>query len=449
MSRFLGCLVPVALLLVATYSQAQTITTFPFDQTTSWVYPDSRFSIGAEGDIWFVLGEPLRLMRIHEGQLGCAYETATYGQWYVDVIVAPDGTMYIDNFQYEFSLEPGITGTGVIQPSFAWHIILFKGTIDANGRMFCVVGPAIWQDPYDYNIYELYRNASYQCRIILRNINSIVPVSAEEFWIVNAYSAPHHHPPPSLLRLNLDTGQVEASYTIGGGAPDLFAKDSEGRLWMAEENIAYFDGESFVAFARPPEGARGQYRSVSLAADGAVWAVLCLSTPPPFEWDVVRFNGDQRRFFTPQDGLLASGIPWPPLIDYDGNVWVMHYDGISMISDGGWPPMRLMLHPAETPESISVEAQVINNGPVVGVVIYLALEMNGQLLFWPSWQPAPCPVQVNLRPGHNQTATIISAPRSSIPPGSYTFWGCMTGRNTQKLIGPLDRKFESLTIRVN
>ncbi|MBN2208392.1 MAG: hypothetical protein JW759_03765 [Candidatus Coatesbacteria bacterium] len=449
MSRFLGCLVPVAFVVAAAWSQAQTITTFPFDETASWVDPDSHFSIGAEGDVWFILTEPLRLMRIHEGQLECVYETATYGHWYVDVIVAPDGTMYIDNFQYEFSLEAGVTGTGVIQPSFAWHIILFKGTIDASGRMFCVVGPAISQDPYDYNIYELYRKASYQCRIILSDISSIVPASAEEFWIVNAHSAPHHHPPPSLLRVNLDTGQVEAIYTIAAEATRLFARDSEGRLWMAYDEIAYFDGESFVVFAMRPEDTYGQYLSLSLAAGEAVWAVLCLSTRPDYEWDVVRFSGDQTRVFTAEDGLLPSEMPWPPSIDYDGNVWIMSYDGVSMISNGGWPPMRLMLHRLDTPESISVEAQVINNGPVVGVDVYLALQMNGQLLFWPNWQPAPCPVQVNLRPGHNQTATIISAPRSSIPPGTYTFWGCMTGRNTHKLIGPLDRKFESLTIQID
>ena len=123
--------------------------------------------------------------------------------------------------------------------------------------------------------------------------------------------------------------------------------------------------------------------------------------------------------------------------------------GLSRITDGGWPPMRISLNRMETPESIAVEAQVINNGPVVGVDVYVALELDGQLLYWPNWQPAPSPVQVNLRPGHNQSATIISAPRASIPPGTYTFWACMTGRNTSKLIGPLDRKLEVLTIEVD
>ena len=110
--------------------------------------------------------------------------------------------------------------------------------------------------------------------------------------------------------------------------------------------------------------------------------------------------------------------------------------------------MRLMLREVATEGTIAVEAQVINNGPVVGVDVYIALEMNGQLLYWPNWQPEPHANQVNLRPGHNQTATIIEMSRASIPPGTYTFRGCMTGRNTSKLIGPIDRKFESVTVEV-
>ena len=39
-------------------------------------------------------------------------------------------------------------------------------------------------------------------------------------------------------------------------------------------------------------------------------------------------------------------------------------------------------------------------------------------------------------------------PRDSVPPGSYTVYGCMTGRNTQKLIGPIGRKFEAVVVEV-
>ncbi|MCD6328469.1 hypothetical protein J7M28_13080, partial [bacterium] len=168
---------------------------------------------------------------------------------------------------------------------------------------------------------------------------------------------------------------------------------------------------------------------------------------------VVRIQGDERRLFTTDDGLLTNYCRWPK-IDYDGRVWFFSANdegviGLSCISDGGWPPMRLMLHRMETPEGVAVEAQVINNGPVVGVDVYVAIELNGQLLYWPDWQPEPHANQINLSPGHNQTATIISAPRATIPPGAYKFWGCMTGRNTHKLIGPIDRKFESLTVEVD
>ena len=55
---------------------------------------------------------------------------------------------------------------------------------------------------------------------------------------------------------------------------------------------------------------------------------------------------------------------------------------------------------------------------------------------------------MNLSPGYNQTATIIDMPRASVPPGTYTVYGCMTGRNTQKLIGPIGRKFEAVVVEV-
>ena len=210
-------------------------------------------------------------------------------------------------------------------------------------------------EDYPYHIYQAEIGASCEYLMFVDHIASVIPVSVEQFWIVNAYSRPHSHPPARLQRLDLAALTVEESYSIGPiDAVHLFARDSENRLWMADVNIAYFDGESFLVFATPPEGTRGEYRGVSLAADGSVWADLWLRAPPSeSEWDVVRFEADGSKVYSAEDGLLASGIAWPPLIDYDGNVWVMHYDGISMISDGGWPPMRLILEKVETPETVS------------------------------------------------------------------------------------------------
>ncbi len=426
------------------------IATFPFSPPPSWVHPNSRLRVGPEGDIWFILSEPLRLMRIHESQLECMHEMPIYDLWDVDVAISPDGTIYIGNFQYEFTMETGITETGITRPSTTPTYYLKFAQLDGDGRMFCVY--YFWN--YDtlvaspFNIYELHRDASFECRMSVRHIASVIAVCTDEFWIVNAYHHPHYYPPASLMRLNLDTGQVEERHSDNRDelVGLLCARDYEGRLWMASEDITVFDGEEFSTFAQHDPYNREAYTELSIAADRTIWAVLAAETGP----GIVRFTGDERRVFNTDDGLLTDGSPCPPAIDYDGNVWIVStYQGISMISDGGWPPMRLMLHRMETPGSIAVEAQVINNGPVVGVDVYVALELNGQLLFWPSWQPTPCPVQVNLRPGHNQTATIISAPRSNIPPGAYTFWACMTGRGTQKLIGPLDRKFETLTVEVD
>ncbi|HUT02723.1 MAG TPA: hypothetical protein VM163_02395, partial [bacterium] len=139
------------------------------------------------------------------------------------------------------------------------------------------------------------------------------------------------------------------------------------------------------------------------------------------------------------------------IIDYDGNVWLSDRigAGLTRISDGGWPQMRLALNKLETPEAIAIVASVFNTQPVVGVDVYIACQIGASLLFYPKWTPEPSPVQINLYAGFNESATIIEMPKERIPAGSYTFWGCMTGRNTQKLIGPIDCKFEALTIQVD
>ena len=154
--------------------------------------------------------------------------------------------------------------------------------------------------------------------------------------------------------------------------------------------------------------------------------------------------------------LFTAQYVRPPVFGSSQDAWLGAYtgpmDGAPASHTGIYrvsTESRQELAHYASADGIAVEAQVINNGPVVGVDVYVALELNGQLLFWPNWQPEPSPVQVNLCPGFNESATIIEMPKASIPPGSYTFWGCMTGRNTQKLIGPLDRKFEALTIQVD
>jgi hypothetical protein len=449
-------------MFITTWSQAQTIDTFPLEE---WV-GTSSLHVGADGDIWFTLNEPQRLMHVVDDQIECAYDSGTQdvqdpGPY--DIAITPDGAIWLSHARKMYCPEAGFLDTDFELPvgnEYCWFAVRSPTLASCDCALYIV---ASWDSSFmgkgDDTIYELVRGAMPEIRY--RNgmgrlyLDSVLIVSSSECWAyASAYFGGSFW---ALWRINLEAGALDAEYGDPLGLP--CAKDSQGLLWLrVGPSIVTFDGESSSVFAEGHEEELW-YREPVLAADGAVWSVEAddYRSIGTNYFGISRFTDGQKRTFTVDDGLLSNWCD-NPVIDYDGRLWLLNREfvypyaraaGLSRITDGGWPPMRLMLNRLETPESIAVEAQVINNGPVVGVDVYLALQVNGQLLFWPNWQPAPSPVQVNLRPGHNQTATIISAPRSSIPPGTYTFWGCMTGRNTQKLIGPLDRKFESLAIQID
>ena len=432
---------------------AEIVDTFPCQGE----FATCGLQVGPSGDIWFILiDDQARLMRASDDAVQCVYDTGMVPSLY-DITVSPDGVIWLGEFRYIYSPEAGLYESGIQLPKeTSWFFLSGPGIIDANCRMFVTGLGGSEVDPgyRSCQIYEVGPGIAPELRYgqYYGGLDSILVVSATECWASYWWKGGG----AGLCRINLEAGAPEAFYSGLCGAPS--AKDSQGFLWLIDgPSIETFNGESLSVFAEGDE--RLWYRKPVLAADGAVWSAEAddyrdLGTT---FFGISRFAHGQKRTFTVEDGLLSNWCE-TPVIDYDGRLWVANAQwvnlyvtlvGLSRISDGGWPPMRLMLNRVDTPDSISVEVQVINNGPVVGVDVYIALQMNGQLLFWPNWQLAPSPVQVNLPPGHNQTATIISAPRSSIPPGTYTFFSCMTGRNTHKLIGPLDRKFESLTIEIN
>jgi len=426
-------------------AQADTVESFLLDPPR----PTSDLFVGPDGDVWFA--DQHGLMRLHDGAFErmCRFPGSP-GQ-VPQVTVSPSGIIYLENFQYQFASQGGLSETDVVQPLLGmWDTFSVEGIIDADERMFCT-----WH-PLDYNPYhsrnnvtcELYHGRAPQYRFTSYRVLGALPVSGHEFWMVTTYYKPHRPAAMTLWKMDLDQGRVEDAWDITFLANELNAKDSQGRIWMSGYRIVTMQREEITVFAGDPLLAE-YYYDVCLGADGAVWS-FCRSNIATDS--IVRFRGEDRSDFLISD-YFSGYVHRRSIIDYDGRVWLTEYSsegttGLANITDGGWPPMRLMLCEVATGGTVAVEAQVINNGPVVGVDVYVALELNGQLLYWPNWQPEPCPVQVNLRPGHNQTATITSAPRSSIPPGTYTFWGCMTGRATQKLIGPLDRKFETLTVEV-
>ncbi|HUT04320.1 MAG TPA: hypothetical protein VM163_10570 [bacterium] len=456
-----------ALLVISSCVMAQDEQVFTFNYS-EYV---SRLVVDAEGSIWFATCS--ELMRIRDGELETVYGLDDVLIYAPDVAISPDGAIYIDNCRYRYWPGGGLclTDYGQLEDDEP-HI---RAVFDAEGRVFCITfhvrqtypcptssyyyrkvrNPTFWEETA--TVWELVAGGAP----ILKSESSgwimgvPVIVSARECWLGCYESDVGFH----LAKLDLDRDETERFRLPPRlSLEDLWAKDSQGRLWMAYCGLGFFDGQEFRLEQPCPWDVC--YRTVALDAAGSLWTASLWGNRYPI--GITRFRGQDERTYTMEDGLLSNGSigvrlgsvgylrDRPLVIDYDGNMWIVSTnEGISMISDGGWPPMRLMLHRLETPAGIAVEAQVINNGPVVGVDVYVALELNGELLFWPNWQPEPYPVQVNLRPGHNQTATIISAPRARIPAGSYTFWGCMTGRNTQKLIGPLDRKFETLRIDVN
>ncbi|MBN1592418.1 MAG: hypothetical protein JW941_04090 [Candidatus Coatesbacteria bacterium] len=431
----------ICMLLLAGPIQSRVIDTFRFDYTPSAV---SRPVVGARGEIWLTSGNPNRLYRILEGELTCVYDADSELGGAPDITISPDGTVCIGNCKYFYLDDDSITLSNIEQPS---NGLYQPARFDADMKIFCVVEAAHpYSQPYfSFHLWEMGGSLGTRKLMDLSGCpaGDTLFISINECWVALFEDWTREC---MLQNMDLETGEVLGSFNMSA-APDasgfgLWARDSSGRTWLATPGIGSFDGVNFTTFAAGNYESEF-YRTVTLASDGAVWSNSWTISSPS---GVVCFRGGADVEYTTEEGLLSDRSLYPPLIDYDGNIWIASWEGLSCISDGGWPPMRLMLREVATEGTISVEAQVINNGPVVGVDVYIALQLNGQLLYWPNWTSEPHANQVNLRPGHNQTATIIEMPREQVPPGSYTFWGCMTGRNTQKLIGPIDRKFESVQV---
>ena len=412
-------------------------------------YIEQIMQIGPEGDVWLTIPMPQRLMRISGDQIECLFDSGIMTEWAPSLTFSPDGRLWIGFFEYTYSSDDGLHASEVrIPPPHADATSTFGASgppmIDADSRMYLLYNSTSFGKQSRSSVWEAWPRRDPARLFEAFTLDWPFLVYSGELW---ADVSTYRGDPSQLCEIDLDGGVVKAEYDLHYS---FDAKGSEGLYWFAGWNGVYtFDRQDISQYCSSGDGVQFNW-PMGLTADWTIWVAAFGE-----DWEprgVVRIQGDERRLFTTGDGLLTNSC-WRPKIDYDGRVWLFNENdegiiGLSRISDGGWPPMRLMLRQVKTEGTVAVEAQVINNGPVVGVDVYIAFEQDAQLLYWPSWQPEPCPVQVNLRPGHNQTATIISAPRAHIPPGTYTFWGCMTGRNTQKLIGPLDRKFETLTIEV-
>ncbi|MBN1591716.1 MAG: hypothetical protein JW941_00545 [Candidatus Coatesbacteria bacterium] len=428
-----------------------------------------NIALGPDGAIWLCPGDPPRILRISEGSIEDVQidgpDTFEY-EGPCHVAFAPDGVLWLAQ-------------NGSFPPPGMCHFYTFdardglsRAPIDADlSQEYC---EAIFFD-VDSELYAInYKWISRRDRISVMGSPELMPgMNYYRFWRLSGdspeaiFSAMDVSPAVAfgngcawlggysvniytgevlkggLFKLNPENGDVLENYTSHDGISDEASSprffDEIGRLWLVSgSEVLAFDGSQFEHLAHLGGNNPSFSDLLAMAEDGTVW--VCRDQA------VYRYHGDQMGAYTGADGLPPGAIH-DCTIDFDGNLWLMH-DGevLSRISYGGSPTTRLTLDSLETTDSIAIIANVFNTQQVVGIDVYIACQIEGSLVFYPNWTSEPAPTQLNLYAGFNETATIIEMPREQVPPGSYTFWGCMTGRNTQKLIGPIDRKFESVTV---
>ena len=193
--------------------------------------------VGADGDIWFTVNDPERLIRIHDSEMECVYDSGfSIGSAY-DVSISPEGQLYYHNLRYIYSPEHGIVPSGVIQPPYDYYTHTRVEGFDADMRMYCTE-----RGGFIYRMGCLWEMFVGQ-EAILRYSSDVVPshliVSLNESWWVSK---------GLLWKRDLETGDGTwfsqgSRYSLG-----LYAKDCLGRLWLSTDDIVIFDGEDFDTF---------------------------------------------------------------------------------------------------------------------------------------------------------------------------------------------------------
>ena len=125
-------------------------------------------------------------------------------------------------------------------PSSEYGYIKCPGTIDVDGRMFCVVAESNYMASSTDHVFEMYRDAPPEERTSLHSV-SMLAISSDEFWFIQEYVSSYGSYGPNLLKLNFDSGKVEGYYPIDTENHEVWtigAIDSNGRLWLSGEDIA-------------------------------------------------------------------------------------------------------------------------------------------------------------------------------------------------------------------
>ncbi|MBN1591879.1 MAG: hypothetical protein JW941_01370 [Candidatus Coatesbacteria bacterium] len=390
---------------------------------------EHAFAVGPEGAVWICLGNPSRLLRIDGDsveQMPIEGSATLNGDWGADVYFNPSGQMLLleqgvadgyncDRFLYYYSEDEGLSFSGVFLPS----------ATTCDGLLFDVQSSAYailsYGEPCrtSSDIFEL--TAPHpMCRYRSTNgpINSALIITKVEAWIgVNG---------GGVELANLGTHQVARELGAGDGLSETgsypVTRDGLGSLWLISDGqIVTYSGSGVEVYA-PGDS----YRRLVLSDEETVWAAS--------DTFLARFTPDRMETFTVADGLLNMDIR-QMLIDLDGNIWLRHPNGLTKIDAGDLPPQRLTVFETKVPDRIDASARLSNSGPAMDVDIYLAMELNGKILFWPFWDEAMYHYPASLLQGFSFSAVILEATDGLVTPGRYTFFSALAVRDSMRFIG--------------
>ena len=80
------------------------------------------------------------------------------------------------------------------------------------------------------------------------------------------------------------------------------------------------------------------------------------------------------------------------------------------------------------------------------VLLWLACDWDGKMLFYPGWEPIPAPVKVVISGNCIENQELISLDTTALPPGDYSFYGAISLLGgSDYLIGARDKKVSVVT----
>jgi len=411
------------LVLLPLAGAAQQIETFLAGEETS-----HRMALGPDTALWLCLGDPARLIKVDQSgsqEVPFAGHIWLPYNWGADVYADPLGNLWLVQGSapdgsggrrriFHFDEASGLSYSGLSIPRCDGCSDLF---FDIDGNLYC----AVWYgqpEPEWSELVELTPDGTItRFRAHRGVIETALIVSPQDAWLGVSGDGLYH--------VNLITQRVIehiSQEAIGGEAARPVALDKLGVLWvLSDERILRYDGEAVDVFA-----ADGPYMCLAVEADGTVWASSLEG--------LVRFGVDKTALLTAEDGILNPRIE-QIVVDYQGNKWLRHPDGLSCISDGGLASQRITLARATAGSRLAVIASAENSGKPVVADAYVALELGGKLLFWPHWTQITESYPALLFPGFNFSCTVVEVETGLLAPGTYRFYGALTLPDSSSFIG--------------